>query len=983
MKIVTASFQIISLTLLPWCAYLLCLHQGGTDQHLERAIAWLLGAFALGQLLPPRGPRSHLTPMSATAPTSPTPQSPPVRLMLLALTATLLLTTLPVRLQLQPWLLSLLAGALLGAALPGKDGSAEPRPGTLSRLLVGLPLFLCGVAFPAQWRLPALVVTPGLPGPLLLGATLLGVLLLGVLLLGFVGFRAAARVLRRPLETPPDLHAGVLTLGAVLALLQYAVAPAVLRHLGQQLPPEGGPLQTLPLLPLLMLATWTLTPTLVVCFAARHAPRCDALLAFAGGVGLGTSVGLNALQARPLLMIAAVGLGLVALVKTLVELRSLPLRTFLRLSLLPVQLLSATLLLSMAPPLDPFAIVRGSEGASNHPAVGQKLLWTGEDAHTLVRVTGTKASPVLRQVPAAEFGTETQETERMAGALAGIFLPGGGQALVLGPGSGTALDALRLHNPLRMDAASPSRLRLGLLQLFGNLNQNVWKEVRIRPVVSSLRPLSLSGPEGTGLETYDAVIALTPPQGLERLQLYSEEGVEALARLTKDSGRVVLEVPLDETVPLLPLVRSFQQHFPGVFAWLPPESARQLLLTGTRQKGPLSYQQVQTALQRVGVQADLNRIHLGTPTALLEQLLLTTEAIESLPTGPSLHDNPLTRLTLETDLPLEPLRAALRPTAPAINDFPSLETQAGLQAALDQALERHRAWLSLLRELKAGAFSDALVQAQSIRANPSELPGQLSALVAPYLSRAQEMLEQGRAERAIEQLSVARIIDPRNAQVYARMADAYLRKGQPDQARPLLERALELAPDDLQSALALADQHRLAGKFAEAIQVLTPLLAMHPNVAILQHNLGTLYLAKQDIQQARHFFTRAIQLDEMLAEAHAGMAQSYLEQSRLQDAQIEADIAVRLKPEPDHLNLLGQILLRMGDGARARSAFVQCLLKNPDHIQARGAMGILYAEAGQIEQARESWEGVLAIDPKNRAAKDNLERLNREFPPLK
>lgn len=150
-----------------------------------------------------------------------------------------------------------------------------------------------------------------------------------------------------------------------------------------------------------------------------------------------------------------------------------------------------------------------------------------------------------------------------------------------------------------------------------------------------------------------------------------------------------------------------------------------------------------------------------------------------------------------------------------------------------------------------------------------------------------------------------------------------------------------------------------------------------PDQPALNHNLGVLYLAEGRLDEARQRFEHALFLDRSLAAAHAGLAEVRLRQGEAAAALSSAQEAVRLDPAVGHLDVLGQVLLALRDTNRARSAFVQCLMKDPDAIRCLGGMGVVYAMEGQRDKARENWMKILSLEPTNKAARENLDRLEK------
>jgi len=91
------------------------------------------------------------------------------------------------------------------------------------------------------------------------------------------------------------------------------------------------------------------------------------------------------------------------------------------------------------------------------------------------------------------------------------------------------------------------------------------------------------------------------------------------------------------------------------------------------------------------------------------------------------------------------------------------------------------------------------------------------------------------------------------------------------------------------------------------------------------------------------------------------------------------EASLKISPETAWVHLalalqLSSIAGREGDAAfHAREA----LRIRPDFAEAYNCLGIIDAQAGRLDSAREDWERALQLKPGNRTAIDNLRRLDR------
>lgn len=83
------------------------------------------------------------------------------------------------------------------------------------------------------------------------------------------------------------------------------------------------------------------------------------------------------------------------------------------------------------------------------------------------------------------------------------------------------------------------------------------------------------------------------------------------------------------------------------------------------------------------------------------------------------------------------------------------------------------------------------------------------------------------------------------AQVLLQQANATGNTALSDQARPLLDRALQLEPGHADASVALANLARMARRDDEAAQILTRLLQHHPDHAVANYTLGLILLPQR------------------------------------------------------------------------------------------------------------------------------------------
>lgn len=121
-------------------------------------------------------------------------------------------------------------------------------------------------------------------------------------------------------------------------------------------------------------------------------------------------------------------------------------------------------------------------------------------------------------------------------------------------------------------------------------------------------------------------------------------------------------------------------------------------------------------------------------------------------------------------------------------------------------------------------------------------------------------LAAARYEQAIEAGRTALALHDRADHAYYLTAQALIALRSPEQARPLLESALAIAPDHIDYRFRMADCVARLGDSDRAMAMHEEIIAVQPDHAESFYKLGQLHLARGDIRQALQASSRATEL---------------------------------------------------------------------------------------------------------------------------
>lgn len=173
-----------------------------------------------------------------------------------------------------------------------------------------------------------------------------------------------------------------------------------------------------------------------------------------------------------------------------------------------------------------------------------------------------------------------------------------------------------------------------------------------------------------------------------------------------------------------------------------------------------------------------------------------------------------------------------------------------------------------------GKMTAAFLISLTLLAAP--LSAEASAQETPAgLARAQEMLDQGQAQAALELLGERTRSDSRDAPAFLLRSTAHFMLGERGQGEKDLNRALELDPKLRQGWLNRAALHIADQKYGEALAALKTAEKLDPSARDNALNIGAVLLLKGDLGAASSRFERYLAQEKDSAEAHYLVATNY------------------------------------------------------------------------------------------------------------
>ena len=205
---------------------------------------------------------------------------------------------------------------------------------------------------------------------------------------------------------------------------------------------------------------------------------------------------------------------------------------------------------------------------------------------------------------------------------------------------------------------------------------------------------------------------------------------------------------------------------------------------------------------------------------------------------------------------------------------------------------------------------------------------------------AQNLLNDGQADAALEQYKVIADANPEDAQTYVRIAEIYRKQGKFDLALEHLKKAESMVQDSVEVPYNIAAIYQAQGRFDEAIPIMRDLLKKSEkadgkysngeksNRAVFLERLGTIYRDQGNNSAANETFREIVALggDENIERGYQQIIDTWREAKEWQKALDTAKEAVQKLPSPQLKMVLALQQVDMGDADKAL-ADIRAMLK--------------------------------------------------------
>lgn len=236
--------------------------------------------------------------------------------------------------------------------------------------------------------------------------------------------------------------------------------------------------------------------------------------------------------------------------------------------------------------------------------------------------------------------------------------------------------------------------------------------------------------------------------------------------------------------------------------------------------------------------------------------------------------------------------------------------------------------------------------------------------IALTLQKLSELLQRGANEEALQLAAVARRHFPVSADLIRLHGVALLRLGHRREAQVAMNRAAELAPDNVELQCNLASLAMADGKVGAAIERLQKARLKAPGHPALLQALGTAYMSTGQHEQGRDAFAQALQSMPQHPAIRLNLAAAEMELGRLSQAETLVRQVLQQAPHSDLAHaMLGHLLHMQRRPKEAAAALLQAGKLAPNNAQHTFQAALMLDEGGDLTGAHDAFADALARAP--------------------
>jgi tetratricopeptide (TPR) repeat protein len=226
-------------------------------------------------------------------------------------------------------------------------------------------------------------------------------------------------------------------------------------------------------------------------------------------------------------------------------------------------------------------------------------------------------------------------------------------------------------------------------------------------------------------------------------------------------------------------------------------------------------------------------------------------------------------------------------------------------------------------------------------------------------------------------------LKPGTFEILFNLGQALLRSDQYPKSELALNRALQLKPDSLDTLYLLAQVLARESRPMDALALLVRAHKIAPENADVILLMARISISQNYFEDAIPLLESGVAIAPERADLHAALGQSYLVTDRIEKAIVELKKAIAIKPSAQSYALLGAAYQRQGKFDEAKQSLDQGLKLDPHHQGCLFNLGLIAERQGDSAAAEARFQQVLHLNPDDADALLELANLHiaaKKFP---
>lgn len=187
-----------------------------------------------------------------------------------------------------------------------------------------------------------------------------------------------------------------------------------------------------------------------------------------------------------------------------------------------------------------------------------------------------------------------------------------------------------------------------------------------------------------------------------------------------------------------------------------------------------------------------------------------------------------------------------------------------------------------------------------------------------------------------------------------------------------------LRPGTVRKTFLKADMHLSRNEYEEAEPLLLAVIEADPSHLEAHHKLGLMYMKRGDFAQAELYFSKLVNLKQDPV-YFSNLGAALYQQQRLVEAAEAYENAIALDDKRgERLQSLGQVYYELGEDDKALHYFERAARRKPKDIDLKLILADYYERLVRLDEAIETLESVLELDPYNDEVKKRIKVLRKK-----